>query len=451
MIDFSKIKKIYFVGIGGISMSALAKLMKHKGKEVCGCDDNLSQITKNLENCDIIVKQKIFKQGLKECDLVVYTNAINKGNENLILAKKLNKQIIERAEFLGEICKMFKTVIAVCGTHGKTTTTAMLFDVLSNKNPTVHIGGITQNINNMIVGNDELFITEACEYNKSFLHISPTYTIVTNIEPDHMDCYQNFEELKQTFYQFILKTKEKTIINQKFLNFYDINFANKKILSFSLNKNSTTHVQNIKEKNGRYSFEVIHKNKTMGKINLQVFGLHNVYNALAVISLCLELKIDFRTIQKKLKTFQNVKRRFEIKYKKEITIISDYAHHPTEIKATIETAKNLKHNKLICVFQPHTYSRTKTLFPEFLKCFNKIDKLFLLKTYEARETPIEGGSSYDLFLGLKQKINVNYFENINQFFEELNKNIEKNDIVLFLGAGTIDGFCDEFIKKYYLA
>ena len=451
MIDFSKIKKIYFVGIGGISMSALAKLMKQKGKEVCGCDDNLSQITKNLENYGIIVKQKIFKQGLEECDLVVYTNAINKDNENLILAKKLNKQIIERAEFLGEICKMFKTVIAVCGTHGKTTTTAMLFDVLSNKNPTVHIGGITQNIGNLIVGNDELFITEACEYNKSFLRISPTYTIVTNIEPDHMDCYQNFEELKQTFCEFILKTKEKTIINQKILSFHNINFANEKNISFSLDKNSTTYAQNIKEKNGRYSFEVIHKNKTMGKINLQVFGLHNVYNALAVISLCLELKIDFRTIQKKLKAFQNVKRRFEIKYKKEITIISDYAHHPTEIKATIETAKNLKHNKLICVFEPHTYSRTKTLFPEFLKCFNRIDKLFLLKTYEARETPIEGGSSYDLFLGLKQKINVNYFENINQFFEELNKNIEKNDIVLFLGAGTIDDFCDEFIKKYYLA
>lgn len=451
MIDFSKIKKIYFVGIGGISMSALAKLMKQKGKVVCGCDDNLSQITKNLENCGIIVKQKIFKKGLKECDLVVYTVAINKDNQNLTLAKKLNKQIIERAEFLGEICKLFKTVIAVCGTHGKTTTTAMLSHILSDLNPTVHIGGITQSSNNMIVGNDEILITEACEYNKSFLHISPSYTIVTNIEPDHMDCYQNFDELKHTFYQFILKTKEKTIINQNILSFHNIIFANEKILSFSLDKNSTTYAQNIKEKNGRYSFDLINKNKKIGKISLLVLGLHNVYNALAVISLCLELKIDFRTIQKKLKTFQNVKRRFEVKYQKKVTIISDYAHHPTEIKASLETAKKLKHNKLICVFEPHTYSRTKTLFSEFLNCFKKSDKLFLLKTYAAREKPIKGGSSYDLFCTLKQTTNVDYFENIDQFFEELYKNIEKNDIILFLGAGTIDSYCDEFIKKYYLA
>ncbi len=449
MCNLNDYKSIYFVGVGGISMSALAKLMKSKGKFVCGCDDVLSDITKKLETFGIPVYLNFCEQALKECELVVYTNAIQQNNKNLVLAKKLKKPILERAEFLGLVCKEYKTVIAVCGTHGKTTTTAMIAHILKDKNPTVHIGGISKDFDdNLLFGSNELFITEACEYNKSFLHINPTYTIVTNIEPDHMDCYKDFNELKSVFHKFICKTSKKVVFNHNFLQFYDDFFANDKIITFSLNDNSTYFATNIKEKNGCYSFVVNTRQTPLAKIKLNVVGLHNVQNALAAIAICLEFGLSISEIAKQLKTFQNVDRRFQVLFNKNVLVISDYAHHPTEIKASIMAAKKLKHRKIICIFEPHTYSRTLTLFKEFLYAFDEADKTIILKTYAAREKPIEGGTGFDLFLALKEKgLDVDYYESTRPLFDKLDKIKEPNDIILFLGAGTINSFAIDYAKR----
>ena len=450
MLNLKNITKIYFVGIGGISMSALALLMHKQGKIICGCDDNQSKILEKLKKEGIKIRKHIYRKGLNECDLVVYTNAINKDNENLVIAKNLKKQILERAEFLGEICKTFKTVVAISGTHGKTTTTAMISKVLEDLNPTTHIGGILNDKNeNLIIGNNDIFITEACEYNKSFLHINPTYLVVTNIEKDHMDCYKNFSELKQTFKKIIEKTSKNIVILNKFSSFYNKNFANSNFETFSINQNSTYIAKNIKEENGCYSFDIFFKQKHLGNIKLSVPGKHNILNALSTLCIARHFDIPFQTIKCKLENFKNVLRRFEIVYKNSITIISDYAHHPTEIKATINTAKKLSHNKIICVFEPHTYSRTISLFKEFLTCFDCCDKLILLKTYAAREKEIQGGTAFDLYLKLKDKINVSYCPTKIECFKELENITEKNDMILFVGAGTIDTFCREYVKTHF--
>lgn len=448
MLNLKKINSIYFVGIGGISMSALSKLMKSEGKNVCGCDDKLSIITQKLEKFNIKVFQSFDENAIKNCDLVVYTAAINENNKNLLLAKKLNKKVVERAEFLGEICNQYKTVIAVCGTHGKTTTTAMLAHILKDKNPTVHIGGIMADCNdNLLVGGKEIFITEACEFNKSFLHITPTHTILTNIEPDHMDCYKNFNELQKTFCTFLQKTSKNIVFNNKFLKICNKNFANKNLLTYSQNKNAAYYANNIKEKNGCYSFDFCSQNKTLARMNLNVVGKHNIENAMAASLLCLTLNLPPKEIAKKLETFQNVKRRFEILYKQEIMVISDYAHHPTEITASLKATQKL-HKRIVCIFEPHTYSRTQALFEGFLKAFNIAQKTIILKTYAARENENMGKSGYDLFLGLKnKKIDVAYCDNKQELFEKLDKIKENNDILLFLGAGTIDGFARKYVKK----
>ena len=449
MFNLKDAKSIYFVGIGGISMSALAKLLKSQNKMVCGCDDNLSDITKNLEENGIPVFKSFCKEAIKNCDLAIYTNAISENNENLKLAKKLHKPILERATLLGEICKNYKNVIAVCGTHGKTTTTSMIAHILKNQNPTVHIGGITNDFgSNILIGNNDYFITEACEYNKSFLHINPTHLVVTNIEKDHMDCYKNFDELKQVFHNFICKTSKKVVFNDKFLHFYHNFFANEKILTFGFNDNSTYFAKNIKEENGCQFFDLYNGKNFVTNIKLNVVGVHNVENALAASALCLELKIPATQIRQELESFKNVRRRFEILYNKDITIISDYAHHPTEIQATINSAKSLKHKRIICVFEPHTYSRTLTLFNEFLCCFDDADEVFILKTYAAREKEMKGGTGYDLFCGLKtKKINTHYFDNKDKLFKNLQKTTKKQDLVLFVGAGTIDSFAREYVEK----
>jgi len=448
MINFNEINKLYFVGIGGISMSGLAKLMLTQKKEVCGCDDNLTDITKNLTNLGIIVKKSYYKTGLKNCDLVVYTNAISLNNKNLIEAKKLNKPIIERAEFLGEITKLYKTNIAVSGTHGKTTTTSMIANIFEFKNPTIHVGGILDGSkSNIKIGNKQTFITEACEYNKSFLKLNPTYSIVLNIEKDHLDTYKNLKNLKQSFFQFIKQTSKKVIINYNILSTLPQNFDCSKLITFSINKQSTYVAKNLKSYNGAYSFDVYKKENFIGHINLNILGKHNVLNALAAISLCFEQNIPFEIIKDKLESFKSTKRRFEILYNKDFKVITDYAHHPTEIKASIKTALSISKNKLICIFEPHTYSRTISLFKEFLTCFKGAEKLILLPTYKAREKKILGGSAYDLYKVLKQKQAVVYAKNYDACIKLLKKEIEKNNVFLFLGAGTIDNLAREFASK----
>lgn len=448
MIDLTKINSIYFVGIGGVSMSALAKLMLSEGKFVSGCDDNLNYFTKKLCSLGAVIQENQYPSEVENCNLVVYTTAVPKKHPDLVLAKKLKKTILERAEFLALISKEYKNVIAISGTHGKTTTTAMIASIMENKKPTTHIGGDFSEISgNIKIGKKNFFITEACEFNKSFLHLSPNISVVTNIECDHMDCYENFEDLKNAFMCFISKTTDFVVLNYNILHFCDKFFAKQKVLTFDIGKKCDFWADELKEENGCFSFIAYNDNFKLGEIHLAVQGKHNVLNALASIAVGIRLGIPFSEIQNKLTNFKGVHRRFEILYKKELTVIQDYAHHPTEISCAINTAKLLHPKKLVCVFQPHTYSRTKTLFNDFLTCFNGCDELILIPTYKAREKETDGYTSFDLFKNLSDDLNSLYFENINDLKNYLFKTKINDEIILWIGAGNINEYAQNFVKK----
>jgi len=449
MLNLKNISNIHFVGIGGVSMSALAKLMTYKNKTVTGSDDVLSEVTENLQKLGIHITQHQNLQGVKNCDLLVYTYAVPLSNPDIQLAIELDKPIIERAEFLGILSSSFEECIAIAGTHGKTTTTAMIACIMREKNPTVHLGGFSPQLNgNLLVGDKHIFITEACEFHKSFLHIKPSYAVITNVEPDHMDCYKDEKELQDTFAKFMLQTSKKIILNHNFLHLYDNNYAIlSKIITFDIDKKSDFWATNLKEKNACFSFDCYNDNYFLGRIKLQVQGRHNVFNALASIAVTTTLGMPFKSIQKALKKFLSVERRFQTLRAENPHVVHDYAHHPTEIQCAIQTAKLLKPNKLFCVFQPHTYSRTLTLFKEFLKCFNGVDELILLPTYSAREKVIEGGTALDLFKKISKNIKTSYFDDVKKCENYLFKNVQKKDLVLWVGAGSIENFAKDYVQQ----
>ncbi len=429
-------------------MSALAKLALSKNILVSGSDDHLSQITKNLSDLGAKICLHKNLEGVRKCDLFVYTVAVNKRSPDFELALKLKKTILERAEFLELVAKNYKEVIAISGTHGKTTTTAMIASIMKEKNPTVHIGGEVDEFGgNLKIGKKDIFITEACEFNKSFLHLTPSILVVTNIECDHMDCYKNLEEIQSTFLQFIYKTTDFVVLNHNFLHLCDQNFANSKICTFDIDKKCDFWATNLTSEKGCYTFDVFNGNFYLGKIELSVPGKHSVLNALASIAVGVNSGISFEKIKKALKNFCNVHRRFEKLYDKSIKVFTDYSHHPTEIKCAIETAKEFSPNRLFCIFQPHTYTRTKALFNDFLTCFTGCDELLLVPTYSAREQSIEGGDSFDLFKKLPDDLNSIYFKEMKSLKNYLSKVIKNGDIILWIGAGDIDKTAKEFVAE----
>lgn len=447
MKNFKEIKHIHFSGIGGVSMSALAKFMKNLGKKVSGSDNNLSNTTTELQKSGITITENQNLDSVKNCDLLVYTSALLPTHPELVLAKELNKPIIERAEFLGILAKSFERCIAVSGTHGKTTTTSMIAYIMQDLNPTVHIGGFSAQFkDNLKMGNHNLFITEVCEFNKSLLYIQPTFSVVTNLEPEHMNCYKNQEDLVQTFEKFMTQTSDFVVLNNNLLDTHNYNIPRSKIIAFDVGKKSDFWAGNEQQKDAYFSFDCYKDNFHFGRIQLQVPGKHNVYNAMASIALTSTLGIPFEKIKEKLESWTGVQRRFQTLHSNPL-IISDYAHHPTEIEYAIQAANLMKKGKLFCVFEPHTYSRTLTLFDRFLECFTGVDELFLLPTYSAREKEIKGGTALDLFRNLPPDINTTYFDNANLCEEYLFKKAQKEDLILWMGAGTVEKFAIEFVAK----
>ncbi|MBQ8762238.1 MAG: UDP-N-acetylmuramate--L-alanine ligase, partial [Clostridia bacterium] len=356
------------------------------------------------------------------------------------------KHSIERAQFLGLLCQEFSNTIAISGTHGKTTTTAMLAFALQSISPTVHLGGMINNYGNLILGKHSFFITEACEFNKSFLHIKPNVCIITNTEKEHMDCYKNEQDLLNSFYQFAHQTKDLIVIQNNNPILHNLRKSNANITTFGLDNKADIYATNITQNNAKFSFDCIYNKTKLGTINLNILGKHNILNALACIAVSLHYGVEFEKIKQGLESFTGVERRFEFLKHSPCTLIHDYAHHPTEIKASLATAKLVKKNRILCVFEPHTYSRTKSLMPEFLKCFNDADEVLLLPTYSAREKPIKGGSSFDIFLNLPDEINCQYFINQIKLFNYLKQEVQPNDLVIFLGAGTIGDFAKKFLE-----
>ena len=438
-------KNILFIGIGGISMSGLARICKHLGANIFGTDITANENVLSLKK-DCIAKIKIGNSPsfVNIADIIIYTNAIKQNNLDLKLAKRLNKPIYERATFLGIISCKYKNTIAVSGTHGKTTTTSLLgwiFDI-ANKPYTVHIGGISNNLgSNIKINGFKYFITEACEYQKSFLHLNPNTTIINNIEFDHPDCFKNIDDITKTFIQLSNQTKDLLIINGDSLNIST--FQHKNTITFGLKNTNTIYAKNIITKNSKTYFDVVFKNKILGQLCTNLIGNHNIYNVLAATLLALSYSISFADIQQATLTFNGTKRRLEC-LNHSPNVFLDYAHHPSEIKATISSLMQY-YGKITVVFQPHTYSRTLALINEFSSCFLGVSVLYILPTYPAREKEIIGGRAIDLFYNI-QSIDAQYISNPQSLIYLLNNNIKPNDTVLFLGAGDIDIIAKTYVK-----
>jgi len=438
-------KKIHFLGIGGISQSAIAKILKSYGCFVSGSDKTQSEITNMLEKEGIPVCINGISTYIKDCDLVVVSSAIHEGDLELIMAKKLNKHILSRAEMLGIIAKKYKNVISVAGTHGKTTTTGMISQVFvdAGLNPTIHIGGLVACANgNVRVGGKEYFITEACEYVDSFLQLKSNTSVILNIQKDHLDYFKTFSNLKKSFKKFANKTKKNGLIiyNQEDNN---ITLKNsRKTIGYGF-CNGVVKAQNIREySKGKYKFDCFFLDYKLFTVKLNVYGKHNIFNALACVCVCLNYGIDKKIIKKSLESFNGIKRRFEdYGYINKVKIIHDYAHHPDEIRANIEVAKHITKGYLYVVFQPHTYSRTKQLLGEFIACFKGAKEVCVYKVYSARETPQDGIDEAYLARELSLN-NQKAFSFIS--YEEMKSHLlnvmKEKDTLLILGAGDIESF-----------
>jgi len=439
-------EKVYIIGICGISLSAIAKILKSQGHAVAGSDTDMGEMSKDLERAGISVYYGHNSCKLDDYDVVVYSAAIAEDNPEILRAKKLHKKMLSRAQLLGQISKIFKTTIAIAGSHGKTTTTGMISTILINSghNPTIHIGGNFDKIGgNVRIGDSGIFVTEACEYKDSFLKLKPKISVILGVQADHMDYFKKIENLQNSFNSFASNTKKRGAVIFDAGNKRSVQaskHANCQQISVSGGKKSDHFATNaISGKDGCYSFSYYENGKNLGRIYLSVPGKHNITNALAAIAVARFLGIDFSTIQNSLYEFCGVDRRFQFVGRiNGAKVFHDYAHHPTEIKASIAAAREMKCKKLFVVFQPHTFSRTKSFFCRFASALSKADQVVMYPIYPAREQPIKGITSE----ALSKKINevggksVHFF-NYAQIKEFLSDNVASSDMVLILGAGDI--------------
>ena len=440
-------KKFHFIGIGGVSMSALAQLLKRDGFYVQGSDETFSAEIKKLAKKKIRVFLGQKKENVLGADIVVYSSAIREDNPELLAAKAFGLVIIKRAQLLGAIASGYKNVIAIAGSHGKTTTTAMIAEmfIVAGLKPTVHIGGVLKSINsNVLVGNKRFFITENCEYMDNFLYVSPDISVILNIDKDHLDYFGDIEGVRSSFLKYAKNTREGGL---NLICGQDKNSAEIKELentaSFGLDKTNDVYAKNIVEyKPGFYAFDAYFARCKLGKIKLGIIGEHNVFNALAAVFVGLLCGIEFDKIKQAIENFSGVKRRSEkIAEINETQIFHDYAHHPKQIESMIEVAKRLKKDsgRIITVFEPHTFSRTKYLLDDFAKSFSGSDYLILAPVYSAREKASEGLTSNELKIEAKKYVkNVEVMETYNEIYSKVMELSKNGDIVLILGAGSIE-------------
>lgn len=446
-IDFDNPIKIHFIGIGGISMSGLAEILIKENFAVTGSDAKESALTCHLENMGARIYIGQRAENIEEgTDLVVYTAAIHPDNPEYACALSKEIPMLTRAELLGQVMKNYKTPIAVSGTHGKTTTTSMASHVLlqADMDPTVSVGGILPAIGgNIRVGQSEHFITEACEYTNSFLSFFPKISIILNMDADHLDFFKDIDDIRRSFRKFAqLLPEDGTLIINADTPQYEEVVRNLpcRVLTYALEGPADFTAANISYNEFGYgAFDCICEGKCLGHFSLMVPGSHNISNALATIALGCVLHLDSETLRAGLLSFTGTDRRFQ--YKGEVagvTIIDDYAHHPTEIRATLAAARNYPHKTLWCVFQPHTYTRTKALLGDFAQALTLADKVVLADIYAAREQNKLGISSEDLqkeILALGTE--THYFGSFGEIEDFLLENCVHGDLLITMGAGDI--------------
>ncbi len=440
-------KKFHFIGIGGISMSALALMLKKNGYYVQGSDDSVNSEIKKLAKRKVRVFLGHNKNNVLGADVVVYSSAIHSDNPELVFAKNNKLIILKRAELLGLLAETYKTVIAVAGSHGKTTATAMVSEIFENAGlkPTVHIGGKLNSIkSNFKIGNKKYFITENCEYKDNFLFVKPDISVILNIDSDHLDYFKNLDNIKFSFMKYAKNTNAGGI---NIVCREDVNSSEIAVLensaTFGISENSDIYAKNIKEyKKGYFQFDVMFEGVNLGNIKLNIIGKHNVFNALASILVGLVCDIDFEMIKNSIENFSGVERRSEfIGTINGAGVYHDYAHHPKQIEKMICAIKELKNKmgRVITIFEPHTYSRTKFLLEDFAKSFSGSDYVFLAPVYSARENESEGLSSKELLIETRKVVkNSEVFNSFDDIVFRVKNEAKKDDIILVLGAGNIE-------------
>ncbi len=454
---FSSIKKLHFVGIGGIGMSGIAEILIDQGFSVSGSDRAASENTERLASLGVRISIGHSERNLDpDVDALVYSSAVTPDNPEVVEAQRRKIPVIRRAEMLAEIMRL-KYGIGIAGTHGKTTTTSMVSLVLMEGgiDPTVIVGGRLRGLagSNARLGKGEFIVVEADEFDRSFLSITPTIAVLTTLETDHLDCYRDLEDIKAAFIQFASKVPFYGFVvlclDEPALQ--DIMPKLKKqIITYGLNGQADLQAVDIVHRQNRSTFLVVHEGKDLGEITLQIPGKHNVQNALAAVAVGLELNVPFDKVKAGIEKFTGVYRRWELKGEfNGITIIDDYAHHPTEIKATLAGAKAGWRRRLICVFQPHLYSRTRDFYDEFGRAFFNADILVLTDVYPAREEPIQGVSGELIANAAKQfgHKQVHYVPDKSKLPEFLLSIVQKGDMIITMGAGDIWKFGEEFLRK----
>ena len=450
---------VHFIGIGGISMSGLAEILLKEGFPVSGSDSHASALTEHLERAGARICIGQAASNIPEdCKLVVYTAAIHPDNPEYREAKRRGVPMLSRAELLGQLMRNYQTSIAVAGTHGKTTTTSMIASILleEDADPTISVGGILPSIGgNIRVGGSEMFLTEACEYTNSFLHFFPTIGIILNIEEDHMDFFKDLNDIRRSFRRFaeLLPVEGLLIINSDIPDYEEITEGlSCRVVTFGSSPDADYRAENTAyDTFGHPSFDLIRKTEKDGRrprFSLKVPGEHNVCNALASIALADALRIPEAAVEKGLLSFTGTDRRFQ--YKGEVngvTIIDDYAHHPTEIRATLHAAAHYPHRELWCVFQPHTYSRTKAFLKEFAEALSLADHVVLADIYAARETNTLGISSRDLERELAALgADVYYFPTFAEIEKFLSEKCMHGDMCITMGAGDVINIGEDLLK-----
>lgn len=450
-----RIKGIHFVGIGGIGMSGIAEVLLNLGYAVSGSDLSDTDTTQRLAGLGAKIHHGHHASHLGDADVVVTSTAVKANNPEVIEAHRRSIPVIPRAEMLAELLKM-KFSIAVSGSHGKTTTTSMIATVLAggNMDPTMVIGGKLDSIgSNAKMGNGEVIVAEADESDGSFLKLAPTLAVITNIDLEHLDYYKDMEEIKEAFLQFanIVPFYGSTIMCLDDRNIKEIiPRIKRKIVTYGLTSPADYQARHITFAGRSSNFSVYFKDKHQGKITLNVPGLFNVSNALATVAVVYELDIPFSAIQEGLSHFAGVHRRLETKGTiNGITVVDDYGHHPTEIRATLAAARQVWKDRIIVVFQPHRYSRTKALFHEFVTAFQDADTLFLMDIYPAGEEPIEGVNAARLCEEIKKRghQNVSYSSAAEETVSQLLAVAKPSDVVITLGAGNVWKIGETFLKE----
>ncbi|HAY33679.1 MAG TPA: UDP-N-acetylmuramate--L-alanine ligase [Bacteroidetes bacterium] len=452
---FKNIKKVHFVGIGGIGMSGIAEILLNQGFEISGSDKNLSEITQRLSDLGIKIYEGHFAENLADVDVLVYSSAVTLDNPEVQAAIQKKIPIIKRAEMLAE-CMRMKYGIGIAGTHGKTTTTSMVGLVLTEANidPTIIVGGKLSGLGgtNARLGNGEFIVVEADEFDRTFLKLTPTIAAITTLEKEHLDTYADLEDIKSAFIEFANKVP--------FYGFVTLCLdepalqdilpqINKKVITYGTSPQADIRAINIMHNEFSSSYSVMYKGENIGEIKINIPGVHNIKNSLVAVCVGIELGVEFTVIKKSLEKFSGVYRRFEVKFNKEIMVVDDYAHHPTETSATLAGIRSGWNRRLVAVFQPHLYSRTKDFYYEFGRSFLNSDLFICTDIYPARETPIEGVSG-ELISNAAKKFghkNVIYVKDKNEVVKVLEDNAKAGDIIVTMGAGDIWKYGEKFVES----